>query len=569
MSLGIVMLVHDALDRARQLVRHWATNGCPVVIHVDDNVTPDDFAGFVASLSDLDNVRFCDRQRCEWGTWSLVAASQTASEQMLKAFPYVRHVMLASGSCLPLRPIPEMLAYLNRHAQTDFIESATTEDVPWTIGGLDIERFTLRFPFSWKRHRRLFDRYVKLQRWMGTKRKIPEGLVPHLGSQWWCLSRNTLSAILNDANRSTYDAYFRRVWIPDESYYQTLARRHSSQIESRSLTLSKFDFQGKPHVFYDDHLQLLRRSDCFVARKAWPYADKLYDSFLSNQGGATAASATLIDPSPGKIDRIFTKAIKRRTKGRPGLYMSSRFPREGHEKDVTAARYTVLEGFADIFEDFDEWLADTVSARVHGHLFAPGGAQFAGGGDVFFGALSDAAMLRDYNAKAFLTNLVWNTRGERQCFHFGPRDNQEVSWVMAKDPNARVYVVSGAWAVKLFHSNRAPADLRRQAARLQQIENAHLNALRSSYARARTHIWSLADFVLNPADLLQTVVDDTGPRTGVPLTNLPKMRPLDGFPEFLQNLRNQGMHPYLMGDFPSDLDLVATAQTRQHPNMVR
>jgi hypothetical protein len=57
---------------------------------------------------DLDNVRFCKRHRCEWGTWSLVEASQTASEMLLAEFPSVRHVYLVSGSCLPLRPVEEL-----------------------------------------------------------------------------------------------------------------------------------------------------------------------------------------------------------------------------------------------------------------------------------------------------------------------------------------------------------------------------------------------------------------------------------------------------------------------------
>ena len=175
--------------------------------------------------------------------------------------------MLASGACLPLRPVQELIDYLADRPRVDFIESATTADVSWTVGGLDHERFTLRFPFSWRKHRKLFDAYVKLQRASGHAPQNPEGLVPHMGSQWWCLTRQTLSAILQDPKRKTYDRYFRHVWIPDESYFQTLARLYSTHIESRSLTLSKFDYQGRPHIFYDDHLQLLRRSDCFVARK--------------------------------------------------------------------------------------------------------------------------------------------------------------------------------------------------------------------------------------------------------------------------------------------------------------
>jgi hypothetical protein len=186
---------------------------------------------------------------------------------MLQDFPQVRHVYLSSGSCLPLRPVAELVRYLDERPRTDFIESVTTEDVGWTIGGLNLERFTMRFPFSWRKQRRLFDTYVRLQRRVGLKRRVPAGIVPHLGSQWWCLTRQTLSAILDNPDRAEIDRYFRHVWIPDESYFQTLVRQVSDQVESRSLTLSKFDFQGKPHIFYDDHLQILRRSDCFVARK--------------------------------------------------------------------------------------------------------------------------------------------------------------------------------------------------------------------------------------------------------------------------------------------------------------
>ena len=109
MSLGVVMLVHTAFKRAEQVARHWANAGCPVVIHVDRNVVAKSYKAFVAALADVDHIRFSRRYRCEWGTWGIVAASQTASEKMLRDFPDVQHVYLASGSCLPLRPIEELL----------------------------------------------------------------------------------------------------------------------------------------------------------------------------------------------------------------------------------------------------------------------------------------------------------------------------------------------------------------------------------------------------------------------------------------------------------------------------
>ncbi|MGR3761196.1 DUF5927 domain-containing protein [Roseobacteraceae bacterium NS-SX3] len=564
-TVGIVMLVHTALDRAGQVARHWTAAGCPVVLHVDRSVGRKAFKAFEREMSGDPLIRFCRRHRCEWGTWGIVAASQSASELMLAEFAQVRHVYLASGSCLPLRPVQELIDYLAARPRTDFIESATTADVPWIVGGLSYERFTLRFPFSWKKNRYLFDRYVALQRRLKIRRKIPAGLVPHMGSQWWCLTRQTLSAILEDPERPVYDAYFRNVWIPDESYYQTLARLYSGNIESRSLTLSKFDFQGKPHIFYDDHLQLLRRSDCFVARKIWPHANRLYQAFLTDQAGAMKRT----EPNPGKIDRIFAKAVERRTRGRAGLYMQSRYPRQGAENGITSNPYSVFQGFAELFEGFETWLAKATGARVHGHLFAPERVEFAGGQALVNGGLSDSAVMRDYNPESFLANLIWNTRGERQCFQFGPRDTQKINWMVARDPNAQVSVITGAWAVPLFKSNRSFAELRKEAARLQQIEAEHLKILRSQHAKARIRIWTMAEFIEAPMEPIQTIIEEIGPAAPRHLSEAPVMADLSGFGQFLQNLKNQGMHPYLMGDFPVEQGPVNMPKQLRKPYLVR
>jgi len=564
-SVGFVMLCHTALDRAAQVARNWAVRDCPVVIHVDSRVKRKPYAKLRADLADLSNVRFSGRHACEWGTWGIVGATQEASSVMLHDFPQVRHVYLASGSCLPLRPVDELITYLNERPRTDFIESVTTEDVGWTIGGLDVERFTLRFPFSWRKQRRLFDAYVHLQRRVRYKRRVPAGLVPHLGSQWWCLTRQTLSAILESPERGEIDRYFRRVWIPDESYFQTLVRQVSANVESRSLTLSKFDFQGKPHIFYDDHLQLLRRSDCFVARKMWPHADKLYRTFLSDDATKQAAA----EPNPGKIDRLFAKAVERRTKGRAGLYMQSRHPNENWENGRTASPYSVFQGFAETFDGFETWLGRATGTRAHGHLFAPERVEFAGGESVYNGALSDSALMRDYNPKSFLSNLIWNTRGERQCFQFGPHDNQAISWFIAGDPNAQISVISGAWAIPLFHSNRNFGDIRKEAARLQKIETEHLSILRNAWTKARVRVWTLAEFVDNPMEPLQTVIDEISPRSVRRLTEAPRLADLTGFGQFLQNLRNQGMQPILMGDFPAGEDPKPSAGRRGRPYLVK
>lgn len=206
---------------------------------------------------------------------------------------------------------------------------------------------------------------------------------------------------------------------------------------------------------------------------------------------------------------------------------------------------------------------------MHGHLFAPDRVAFAGGEKVYNGALSDSAKLRDYNPRSFLVSLIWNTRGERQCLQFGPDDNQEIGAFFARDPNAQISVISGAWAVPLFRANVNFGEIRKEAARLQKIEAAHLAELRDPSVKAKVRIWTLAEFVENPMEPLQTIIDEISPRSNRRLTEAPRMADLTGFGQFLQNLRNQGMQPVLMGDFPAGDDPRPTTTRRGRPYLVK
>jgi hypothetical protein len=249
--------------------------------------------------------------------------------------------------------------------------------------------------------------------------------------------------------------------------------------------------------------------------------------------------------------------------------MQSRFPDDKWEYGKTCSPYSVFQGFSDVFDDFETWLGKMTGTRVHGHLFAPERAEFAGGEEVYNGALSASASLRDYDPRSFLTNLIWNTRGERQCFQYGPADNQAMNWFMATDSNAQISVISGAWAVPLFRANMNFGDIRKQAAQLQKIEAAWLDTLRSPHTKARVRIWTLAEFVEHPMEPLQTIVDEISPRGLRRLTEAPRLVDLSGFGQFLQSLRNQGMQPVLMGDFPTGEPAVPAPGRRGRPYLVK
>lgn len=151
----------------------------------------------------------------------------------------------------------------------------------------------------------------------------------------------------------------------------------------------------------------------------------------------------------------------------------------------------------------------------------------------------------------------------------GPRDNQKIGKLISSDPNAQISVISGAWAVTLFRSADDFSNLRREAARLQRIEAEHIKQLRAHNVKARVRIWTMADFVQNPLEPLQAIVDDIGSVNVRRLTQAPQMHDLTGFSQFLQTLKNQGMNPHLMGDFPSEPDVENLLSERKKTYLVK
>lgn len=543
-TLGVILLCHANLRMAARMARIWADGGARVVIHIDAKAPATDVAAMKQSLSDLPDIAYSRRIRCNWGRFSLIEATQHAASQLLETWPETTHVYLASGSCLPLRPIADLRAFLALDPNRDYIESVDTNEVGWVIGGLNEERFTLYFPVDWRKRRKLFDRCVEIQRKLGIRRKLPRGLTPHLGSQWWCLTANTLRAILNDPRRKEYDRFFRRSWIPDESYFQSLARRHSGSIESRSLTFARFDHRGRPYQAYDDHLQVLEDANCFVARKIWPGATQLLEYFPRLAGPEPDPTP----PQPANIERLIARTVSRRILGRPGLYMQSRFPRKDSENGKTSAPYAVFQGLTDIFPGFEDWLRDHLPGDVHGHLLGPEMVEFAGRPEIGPGALSSSAVLRDYDPQGFLTALIRMTE-QMQVFQFSPRDNQDLNWFMATDPNAYLFVVTGAWNLPLLDMDMPFDDIRRITAKLQRTEMELLEVLNSVWVKARVQLWEFNDFIARPQAILDKALGQIDP-DAKPVTKLPPMRDITGLPEHLQRLRNSGLHPRLTGDQP-------------------
>jgi hypothetical protein len=149
------------------------------------------------------------------------------------AFPRATHFYMLSGDCMAIKSAEYAHRYLD-HDDADFIESKDYFASDWIKTGFKEERLIYRHFFNERTHKWWFYTTYELQKRLGLKRSVPGDLQMMIGSQWWCLRRRTVEAVLRFcAERSDVMRFFRTTWIPDETFFQTIVRHIVPEREIR------------------------------------------------------------------------------------------------------------------------------------------------------------------------------------------------------------------------------------------------------------------------------------------------------------------------------------------------
>lgn len=291
-QIAFILLCHkDPEGVIAQTLRLTAAGDC-VSIHFDARSSKADHARIREALADNPKVTFARRRvRCGWGEWSLVAATLEAMKAAVAAFPGATHFYMLSGDCMPIKTAEYIHSRLERD-DVDYIESFDFFGSDWIKTGIKEERLIYRHWFNERQRKRLFYASMDLQKRLGLSRRVPEDLHMRIGSQWWCLRRRTVEAVLEFvARRRDVMRFFATTWIPDETFFQTLVAHlvPEREIRSRTLTFLMFTDYGMPVTFYDDHRDLLLSQEYLFARKISPDAKRLKEELgaLYSETGRT------------------------------------------------------------------------------------------------------------------------------------------------------------------------------------------------------------------------------------------------------------------------------------------
>jgi len=429
-KITFIILAHEnaghIVDFAR-LLTEW-NDEARAIIHYDLNSPDAQFQKLKAEFAQSDRVHLInDRIRCGWGDFSLV-------EAVLRGLRLIRdkeidcdRVMLVSGACMPIRPLSELSAFLDAHPDTEYIE---TFDSDWIVGGLRQERYEYHHVVNHRRSPNTFRNLLGLQKSLKLRRKMPSGMVPKFGSQWWTLTWPLCAKILGflDRNPDIY-RFFRTTWIPDELFFQTLTYHlvPSENMAGHNLTFYQFNDWGLPLVFSDWHLPMLETIPRFFARKIGPGANDLKKQ-LGEIARAPHDPAAPLPQLPPRWRFPARELAARNAKLKTGY--SRLFANNGTQTLSESLlennrSFVVLYGPPEVAAQTIERIKHLSGYTVLGRIFHPQKVDFGSGVWDFKGLKPSDSLVRDEYPVTYLRRIFQRCEGI-PVFTMSPGDNPEV-----------------------------------------------------------------------------------------------------------------------------------------------
>ena len=332
-KIAFILLCHKNPDAIVKQAENLTAVGDYISIHFDARSRAEDYRKIQEALADNPNVCFARKRiKCGWGEWSLVDATIQALSAAIEAFPRASHFYMLSGDCMAIKSAEYAHGFLDAN-DCDYIESFDYFQSDWIKTGWKEERLIYRHWFNERTQKKRFYTMFEIQKRFGLTREIPHDIDVMIGSQWWCLRRDTIQAILEFIKqRRDVMRFFATTWIPDETFFQTLVRHlvPEHEIRSRTLTFLMFSDYGMPVTFYNDHYDLLLSQDFLFARKISREATDLHERL-----GALYATEGAEFPISNEGRSLYTFLTNR---GRSGRRFATRFWEKesslGHEREL-------------------------------------------------------------------------------------------------------------------------------------------------------------------------------------------------------------------------------------------
>jgi hypothetical protein len=256
-SLVYIISAYRLPEQLIRLVRRLRSDNATILVHVDKKAPPEVFGPISEGLGPLPDVHLLARHVCYWGGFGHVAASLEGISAIVENGLSCDQAVLLTGQDFPLKRNAEIRSRLERYRE---------RSCRW---------------YFWVRGRRM---QVPRKRWEGRlgaafasisgvvpRRRFLPGLQPYGGSSYWCLSGEAVSFVHGYIrDHPEFVSFFRRVFIPDELFFQTLLVNSElrNRIVNDDLRYMRWTASGSgPEILGTDDFDRLRDTEKLFARK--------------------------------------------------------------------------------------------------------------------------------------------------------------------------------------------------------------------------------------------------------------------------------------------------------------
>lgn len=263
MRVAYLLMVHQKPEQVRRLLSALPPES-PVFVHVDRRV-PRHVYDSLAALRATRPFTLVRRHRCYWGRIGMVQATLELVRAAITSGIDWQYASLLSGADYPIASNDAIEEFLAANAGSEFMSFWDMRgENPWSSAPGRMQSVS-----RVERRHLGAGRLIVRSPWI---RRMPGGLRPYGGSQWWTLSRAALQHVVRFVDRHPrYLRFMRGVFIPDECAVQTVLGNSRFRPAITGDDLRHVDWtrpEGPyPAVFGAEDAPALRASGKLYARK--------------------------------------------------------------------------------------------------------------------------------------------------------------------------------------------------------------------------------------------------------------------------------------------------------------
>lgn len=256
--IAYFILVHRFPEQFKRLFQSIYLPGNSYVVHIDKSSGPELAGNLAKFLEPYQGVQILAARNALWGGYSLVDAELRSMAMLLKMDRDWTHYINLSGQDFPLKSQSYIRKFLTANPGRQFIRAVNQQsERPDTMNRVShyfIEGLG-----------RIFQTRIA--------RKFLHDASPFIGTQWKAVTRSFCEFVCNDPQARRFKQFYRRTFIADEAFFQTVMMNHLGQGEMMNDDLRMIDWvpdgdiKLRPRNFGSADIAALERSPNLFARK--------------------------------------------------------------------------------------------------------------------------------------------------------------------------------------------------------------------------------------------------------------------------------------------------------------